>query len=148
MLYMTALSFAPTILLSNTKNKHDRELPIPQDFGSIVEDYIINCLPHTSDIHLLQRKALNNQYTAMSRESVRSVVRYAFQRENISGWWKGTHVLRRTAASHLYNTGSGLKLTADLLGHESLDSTTQYVKVDFESLRNISFSWPGGASDD
>lgn len=135
-----------TIHLENTKNKHSRELPIPSDLGLILEDYVINYHPHTDDNHLFQRKTLNEQYVAMSRENIRSVVRRAFDKENISGWWKGTHSLRRTAASHIYNTGNSLKMTADLLGHESLESTTQYVKVDFESLRKVSASWPGGDS--
>lgn len=137
-----------TIHLENTKNKHSRELPIPRDLGLVLEDYVINCHPHTDDNHLFQRKTINEQYVAMSRENIRSVVRRAFNKENIYGWWKGTHALRRTAASHIYNTGNSLKMTADLLGHESLDSVTQYVKVDFESLRKVSSPWPGGDSDE
>lgn len=137
-----------TILLQNTKNKRNRELPIPKDLGLLIENYVINCRPRISDLTLLQRKTINGQYTAMTRENVRSVVRSVFKKENISGWWKGTHALRRTAASRIYNTGNDLKLTADLLGHESLESTTQYVKVDFESLRKVSSHWPGGDCDE
>ena len=84
----------------------------------------------------------------MNLGCVRRVVREAFQKENISGWWKGTHALRRTAASRIYNSGVGLKLTADLLGHQAIDSTTAYVKVDFNSLRSVAVSWPGGDSNE
>jgi len=84
----------------------------------------------------------------MNLGCVRRVVREAFQKENISGWWKGSHALRRTAASHIYNSGIGLKLTADLLGHESIDSTIAYVKVDFDSLRSVAAYWPGGDSNE
>ena len=72
--------------------------------------------------HLLLRKYVN-RYTSMSRENVRYVIRNAFEKEHITGYWKGTHALRRTAASKIFNNGTGLKLTADILGHESLDST-------------------------
>ncbi|MFR2098659.1 MAG: tyrosine-type recombinase/integrase, partial [Ruminococcus callidus] len=51
--------------------------------------------------------------------------------------------IRRTAASNIYNCGAGIKLTADILGHESLDSTTHYVRVDFTALREICHEWPG-----
>jgi site-specific recombinase XerD len=136
------------ILLKNTKNKRMRELPIPQKLGSLLEEYVIHCRPKTDDKHLFLRKTINNKHVAMSRESIRSVIRYAFNQENIKGWWKGTHALRRTAASHVYNTGNGLKMTADLLGHKSLDSTKQYVKLDFESLRKIPSSWPRGESNE
>ena len=84
----------------------------------------------------------------MTRECVRGVIRRAYEKESIQGWWKGTHALRRTAASRIYNTGTGLKLTADLLGHESLDSTKAYVKVDFQQLKEVTSPWPGGELDE
>ncbi len=83
----------------------------------------------------------------MSRENVRYVIRNAFEKERITGYWKGTHALRRTAASKIFNNGTGLKLTADILGHESLDSTKSYIKVDFEYLKGVAASWPGGDYD-
>lgn len=98
--------------------------------------------------HLLLRKVLNNEYTFMTRGSVRSVIRRTFEKEGIHGWWKGTHALRRTAATEIYITGNNLKLTADLLGHESLDSTVAYVKVDFQQLREVTSPWPGGNIND
>ncbi|WP_024857293.1 tyrosine-type recombinase/integrase [Ruminococcus albus] len=52
------------------------------------------------------------------------------------------YAIRRTAASNIYNTGAGIKLTADILGHDSIDSSTHYVKVDFESLRSLCCEWP------
>jgi site-specific recombinase XerD len=113
----------------------------------LLEDYVINHRLHAADGHLFLRRTINNHYTAMSRENVRSVVRRAFEKESIQGWWKGTHALRRTAASKIYNTGNGLKMTADLLGHESLDSTKQYIKVDFGLLSEVASPWPGGDSD-
>jgi site-specific recombinase XerD len=134
------------IIIKNTKNKHNRALPIPQELGYLLENYVIHYRPITKDKHFFLRKTINNQYVTMSRDSIRSVVRYAFRQENINGWWKGTHALRRTAASHIYNAGNGLKMTADLLGHQSLDSTKQYVKVDFHLLRRVPSSWPGGDS--
>lgn len=133
-----------TICVKDNKNMISRELPLSRDLGLLLEDYVTNFHPHNGNNHLFQRRTLNNQYVSMSQENVRAVIRTAFIKENICGWWKGTHALRRTAASHFYNTGNSLKITADLLGHKSLDSTTQYVKVDFESLRLVPSSWPGG----
>lgn len=132
-----------TILIKNTKNNRNRELPLSQDLGLLIEDYVINYRKNISDPSLLQRKTKKNKYIAMTNENVRRVVRSAFEKENITGWWQGTHTLRRTAASRMYNSGNDLKLTADILGHESVESTTQYVRVDFESLRKVSSPWPG-----
>ena len=80
----------------------------------------------------------------MNCEGVRRIIRQAFKKENITGDWKGTHALRRTAASRIYNSGAGLKVTADILGHASLEATVQYVKVDINSLRMAVSAWAGG----
>ena len=131
------------IRVSNTKNSQTREIPFSVELGHLLEDYVINHRPRIPEKHLLLRKTLNN-HTMMTREQVRGVVRRAFQKEGITGWWKGTHALRRTAASRIYNAGNGLKATADLLGHQSLDSTKAYVKVDFDQLIDIASPWPEG----
>ena len=147
-LKLTDISWSKgTIKLHDTKNAHDRELPFPSSLGHMVEIYILTERPKVKIDMLFIRKYLHS-YLPMNLGCVRRVVREAFQKENISGWWKGSHALRRTAASHIYNSGIGLKLTADLLGHESIDSTTAYVKVDFDSLRSVAVSWPGGDSNE
>lgn len=131
-----------TIRLHNTKNEHDRDLPLPSTLANMIEEYILSERPKTDVEMLFTRKYLQN-YLPMNIGCIRRVVREAFQKENITGWWKGSHTLRRTAASHIYNSGVGLKVTADLLGHVSIDSTTSYVKVDYKSLKSIALPWPG-----
>ncbi len=137
-----------TIYLRKTKNMLDREVPISCELGELLENYIMHYRPRVSDNHLLLRKVLNNQYTYMTRECIRGVIRRTFEKESIQGWWKGTHALRRTAASKIYNTGNSLKLTADILGHKTLDSTKAYVKVDFQQLMLVASPWPGGDTND
>ena len=133
-----------TICIRQTKTMKERELPISMELGRLLEDYILNYRPQGTDPHLFLRRAVGDKYSPMTRECVRGVVRRAFEKENIHGWWKGTHALRRTAASKIYNAGNGLKLAADLLGHESLDSTKAYIRVDFGQLREVAAPWPGG----
>jgi len=147
-LKLTDISWSKgTIKLHDTKNAHDRELPLPSSLGHMIEIYILSERPKVKTDILFIRNYLHS-YLPMNLGCVRRVVREAFQKENISGWWKGSHALRRTAASHIYNSGIGLKLTADLLGHESIDSTIAYVKVDFDSLRSVAAYWPGGDSNE
>lgn len=135
------------IRIHSTKNNHVRQLPLSAELGKLLEEYILRYRPSVPDEkHLLLRKYVN-RYTCMSRENVRYVIRNAFEKERITGYWKGTHALRRTAASKIFNNGTGLKLTADILGHESLDSTKAYIKVDFEHLKAVAAPWPGGDCD-
>lgn len=132
------------IRIRNTKNNQVRELPISNELGSLLEEYILYYRPNLMDEYHLFLNKYVCRYTSMSRETVRGVIRRAFEKENINGWWKGTHALRRTAASKIYSSGSGLKLTADILGHKSIDSTKAYIKIDFDQLTTVALPWPGG----
>jgi site-specific recombinase XerD len=56
--------------------------------------------------------------------------------------WTGTHVLRHTAATRLHRRGASLKEVADLLGHQSIDTTAIYTKVDLPTLATVALPWP------
>lgn len=73
----------------------------------------------------------------MNTEEVRRIIRLTFQKENINGYWKGTRTFRRTTTSNLFNNTNSFKIVSDILRHESIDSTTSYVRVYFELLRLI-----------
>ena len=131
-----------TIVIRNSKNKGYRELPMSEELGKALESYILKYrAQYSSDTLVLNTKPCLN-HSAVTCGSVRSVIRHLYKSCSVSGWWKGTHAIRRKAASNIYNSGAGIKLTADILGHDSVDSSTHYVKVDFEALRSICREWP------
>lgn len=132
-----------TLTIRNTKNGAPRELPLSQNLGQALEVYVMNHRPkHAGNFLLLNTKPCR-EHSPVTVGTVRSVVRNIFGQCSVSGWWKGPHSIRRTTASNIYNRGADIKLTADILGHESLDSTTHYVRVDFTALREICREWPG-----
>jgi site-specific recombinase XerD len=47
------------------------------------------------------------------------------------------HALRHACATHLINEGITLKEISDHLGHQGLDTTRIYAKVDLISLRKV-----------
>jgi len=49
----------------------------------------------------------------------------------------GPHALRHACATHLINEGVTLKEISDHLGHQGLDTTRIYTKVDLTSLRKV-----------
>jgi site-specific recombinase XerD len=51
-------------------------------------------------------------------------------------------VIRHSIATTLINAGAPIKQIADLLGHQSIDTTAIYAKVDLASLRSVTLPWP------
>ena len=78
----------------------------------------------------------------MGCEQIRGVVRRIYDKTGVDINSTGTHILRRTAATKIYNAGNSLNMAADILGHESLDSTTRYTKADIVRLQQVAASWP------
>lgn len=66
------------------------------------------------------------------RKIVDEAVKKAGVKLNIS-----PHVLRHTFATHMLNEGADLKSVQQLLGHESLSTTTIYTHVSNERLRSV-----------
>jgi site-specific recombinase XerD len=54
-------------------------------------------------------------------------------------------MLRHTAASRLINSGASFSEVADLLGHQRLQTTAIYAKLDLATLSRVSMPWIGGA---
>ncbi|MES1265529.1 MAG: tyrosine-type recombinase/integrase, partial [Variovorax sp.] len=56
----------------------------------------------------------------------------------------GHHVyrLRHTFAMRLLTRGVGVKAIGDLLGHRSLESTCNYLRLDIDALRGVALDVP------
>ena len=73
---------------------------------------------------------------------VRRIIGRALKKVPGHEHFKGAHVLRHTAATRLFQRGVPLKTVADLLGHQSIDTTQIYTKVDVPSLAKVALPWP------
>ena len=82
----------------------------------------------------------------MTHTLVRGVFRRAYAEATGCTQSVGTHILRHTAATRMRSEGHSFKDIADVLGHQSVDTTAIYVKLDIESLRTVALPWPGGVT--
>lgn len=77
----------------------------------------------------------------MGTSQVRCSVRSAAIRAGLTKF-SGTHMLRHSAAKDMINSGIDIKVIADVLGHDSIETSMIYSKIDFHGLRIVAAAWP------
>lgn len=130
-----------TIVIRKTKTHAERELPLSHKLGIALEQYVLQARSHQLGAPLFYKSKYRVNEPA-STENIRGIIRRLFSQNDIHGTWLGTHALRRTVGSQLYNKGNSLKTVADLLGHTSVSTTKAYVRIDTKALQTVASDWP------
>lgn len=129
-----------SVVIRKTKTHYERELPLSKKLGEALENYVMHYRPDNGpQVFFQSTKCGCNPATT---ETIRSIIRRIFAKVGIDGWWIGTHTIRRSVGSRLHNAGNGLKAVSDLLGHNSINTSKAYVRVDVKSLESIADTWP------
>jgi integrase/recombinase XerD len=138
---------AGTILIRGKGKQHDR-MPLPEDAGEAIVDYIRNGRCGPSRILFVSSKVPYSPFVDAAILNV--MLRDAFDRTGLKPPRKyvGSHVLRHSLATDMLRKGASLDEIGDVLRHRSRVSTTIYAKHDIEGLRSIAREWPtqGGRS--
>lgn len=129
-----------TLTIRQTKTHSERSLPLHAVTGKAIERYLLHSRPATQERILFVRfkKELGQP---MGTSQVRSTVRRAAIRAGLENF-TGTHMLRHTAAKEMINNDVDLKIMADILGHESIETTSIYTKINFTELQDVAGIWP------
>ena len=123
------------------KGRRHSVLPLPQDVGDAILNYVEHWRPDVRDEHVFLR--VNAPFVPLASSSaVSSLVNRAARRARLSASRLGAHILRHTAASLMLREGVSLQTIGGLLRHQSLDTTVLYAKVDVEMLLEIAQPWP------
>lgn len=132
------------ITVNSGKSRRQHKLPIPDTLMEAFIDYLTNGRPttHTRQLFVYHRAPLGKPVKATT---VRAVVRRAFSSAGFHSSQSQVHRLRHTMATRLLMNNVPLKTIADVLGHQSIDTTIRYTYVDQEALRTIALPWPGGS---
>lgn len=128
------------------KGRREDLLPLPQQVGDAVVDYIDRVRPTVPATQLFL--CLNAPHRPFSTSStVSSIVAAALARSAIPDPpSRGAHLLRHSAATSMLRAGMTLENVSSMLRHRSLDMTAYYAKVDIPRLRQIAQPWPEGTS--
>jgi integrase len=134
-----------TLRIVGGKTGRERLLPLPKCLGKAIVSYVRKGRPVTRSRSLFVRHRVPTG-EPMVAELVRGAMRRAYAKAGFPAQWTGTHMLRHTAATRMIEAGASLKEIADVLGHQSLDTTVIYTKVNLPALMRVSMRWPGGES--
>lgn len=129
-----------TVSIKITKSHSERILPLHVITGKAIEAYLLYSRPATQE-RILFVRFKNELGYPMGTSQVRETVRRAAVRAGLEHFI-GTHMLRHSAAKEMINNGIDLKTIADVLGHESVETTSIYIKLDFTQLQNVAGIWP------
>jgi site-specific recombinase XerD len=122
------------------KSRSEVRLPLPQDVGDAIADYL-ECRPLCrSDRVFLRTIAPCRPF--LRGDGISSVVKRVMKRAGIVSPFKGAHVLRHTAATEMLRHGVPLEKIGLVLRHRGIDTTAYYAKAAFALLKQVVQPWP------
>jgi site-specific recombinase XerD len=123
------------------KGRYQVRLPLPQEVGNAILEYLACRVPTRECDHIFVRNIA--PYRPFKRgDGVSSVVRCVMKRAGVVSPAKGAHVLRHTAATQMLRHGVPLDKIGLVLRHRGIDTTAYYAKADVNSLKGIAQPWP------
>ena len=125
------------------KSRREAGLPLPQDAGDAVLDYIEHARPRIGDDRVfLTVRAPYRPFT--SSNAITDIVIQALKRAGMHDVKpKGAYLFRHSAATNLLRAGASLDVIGALLRHRSPDTTVIYAKTDRPMLLEVAQPWIG-----
>lgn len=137
------LCFDTATIRVSGKGRREIRLPLPQDVGDAVLDYL-RVRPHVQSERVFV-SVMAPFRPFRSGGAVGHVARTAMKRAGVGRPSSGAHVFRHTAACQMLRQGVDLESIAGVLRHRSIETTGIYAKVDRRLLEQVARPWPEGA---
>lgn len=128
------------IRLVQTKTKRTLELPLTEEIGDAIIDYLKYGRPKqdTSEYVFVRHSApygkCNNYYHLMKAYLRRAGLSFDTEKSH------GLHTLRHTLATRLLEQDVPLQTISEILGHASMGSTKAYLQIDINGLRKCALN--------
>jgi site-specific recombinase XerD len=127
------------------KGRRETWLPLPQDAGDAVRDYLKRARPPSPHERLfLSVRAPFRPFKVTA--SVAFIVGQAMARAGVQRpAGVGTHLFRHSLAKRLLAHDIPLEGIGVILRHRSLETSAKYAKIDVGTLQSVVQPWPGNA---
>jgi site-specific recombinase XerD len=143
-LSLDAINWEAAAVLIRGKSSREDRLPLPEDVGQALANYLRNGRPECSSRRVFLRVNAPRQGFSSS-VAICNIVRRALKRTGLSPHFKGAHLLRRSLATTMLRRGASLAQIGQILRHQQAQTTEIYAKVHLTALRALAQPWPGGA---
>lgn len=130
-----------TVRVVQKKTGTALELPLPVDAGNAIADYILHSRYKTDNPYIFLRLRESLCADPIEPTSFNYYLRKYMEAAGIerAGWdGKSFHALRRTAGTNMVISGTPVHAVAQILGHNSIESSKRYISLDTERLRECS----------
>lgn len=126
-----------TITMVQTKTKEPVVLPLLEDVGMALINYLKNSRPISGQPNIFL--ALRAPYNPLSHNNhLHQVLNKYIKRSGIvvtADKSHGMHSMRHALASRLLKQGTPLPVISGILGHRDSNATAEYLRIDIEQLR-------------
>jgi site-specific recombinase XerD len=124
------------LYLRRAKKSKPQVFPFSQVVGESILRYLQEVRPKDCKLREVFIE-MRSPYRALSPGAIFALVNRRLKPLNLPINHNGPHALRHACATHLINEGISLKEISDHLGHQGLETTRIYTKVDLTNLRKV-----------
>ncbi|MBE9546238.1 MAG: tyrosine-type recombinase/integrase [Proteobacteria bacterium] len=122
------------LTVRNRKNNHSMTLPVPENTIKAIAAYVVDARPASKCRTLLLR--FHKPYVATCPGTVVGHIRRCMKKAGIPG---SAYWLRHTYAQNLLETGVTIYEIKEMLGHDKIESTKNYLHVHTKMMREVLF---------
>lgn len=131
------------IYLRRAKRSKPQVFPLSKTVGEAILRYLKEVRPSHCKCRVVF-VARRSPYKPLTAGAIYAIVNRRLKPLNLPIKNHGPHALRHACATHLINEGFSLKEISDHLGHQRLETTRIYTKVDLVNLRKVAEpKWEG-----
>jgi integrase/recombinase XerD len=131
---------ARTLRIQQTKTRQTLRLPLTDEVAHVLIDYLRNARPKSARRQLFLR--VRAPLTPLQPASVHDVLEHRLRCSGLTLPPFGTHVLRHSFATRLMQQGVSIKAIGDTLGHRDIESTSVYLRLNVDELREVALPVP------
>ncbi len=137
-----AIDWETGTLLVMGKGRRQARLPLPQDVGDAILEYIETARPRIAEKRIFLTAQAPIQPFSTTGE-IGGVVKRVLRRGQIEDVPSGAHMFRHSLATSMLRSGATLDIIGTVLRHTSPSVTSIYAKVDIPMLMSVTQPWPG-----